>query len=619
VTSTAQAALATLLLAAGTAGAEPASTPERSTAVVQGDLGRTLDLYLSRLEALGYSGGLAVVRGGETVLLKGYGQADREGGVPMRPDSVFNLGSITKPFTAAAILRLQELGKLKTSDAVSRFFDGVPEDKAGITLEHLLTHSSGLESDFGPDYQPTTREEYARRALDSKLRFAPGQGYEYANSGYSLLAAVVEKTTGKDYEAALGELVLKPAGMTETGYKAPRWAPERIAHGYQDGEDWGTILDRIQDPGAPFWALRGNGGLHTTLADMVRWNAALQGDAVLNAASRESYVRPRVAEGPGARSHYAFGWAVEKTPHGTLVQHNGGNGIYVAELLRFVDEGVVIFLASTVAELKATPVVPALTAIVFGEPYDLPPAVAPLSPEALRARVGRYRATSGAELGVRVVDGGLEIAASEPVGFALLAGVPAAERERYERLAAGTADIAGRAFKGDPTGIHEALGGRLGLEQVREQEAELMRDREARLGPYRGYAVVGSVPYGEGRVETVVRVDFEKGSVYNRFLWGPRDGLIGLQAGPEPPGARYVPLSEREFVTFRLGGGGGPRRQVSFEGVGPSAVLVIPGPDGPVRLPRVREVVKPAARFRRGVDAPRRVAFGGYIQALRRL
>ena len=218
--------------------------------MVRGDLGHKLDEYLSRLETLGYSGGLAVVKGGETVLLKGYGQADREGGIPMRPDSVFNLGSITKPFTAAAILRLQELGKLKTSDPVSRFFDGVPEDKAGITLEHLLTHSSGLESDFSPtDYEATTREEYARRALASKLLFPPGQGYEYANAGYSLLAAVIEKTTGKDYETALGELVLKPAGMTETGYKAPRWDAARVAHGYRGGEDWGTILARIEEPG----------------------------------------------------------------------------------------------------------------------------------------------------------------------------------------------------------------------------------------------------------------------------------------------------------------------------------------------------------------------------------
>jgi hypothetical protein len=237
--------------------------------------------------------------------------------------------------------------------------------------------------------------------------------------------------------------------------------------------------------------------------------------------------------------------------------------------------------------MKATPVVPVLTKIAFGEPYDLPPLAVALSPESLQARAGRYRAISGAEVEVRAVEGGLEIVTSEPAGFALLAGVPAGERERYERLGARTADIARRAFEGDPTGIHEALGGHLGIEQIRQQEAQLMRDREARLGRYRGCAVVGSVPYGEGRVETAVRVDFEKGSVYNRFLWGPRDGLVGLQAGPEAPGARYVPVSEREVLAFRLGGGG-PQRRLSFEGEGGSAVLVIPGPDGPVRLPRVR-------------------------------
>jgi CubicO group peptidase (beta-lactamase class C family) len=570
------------VLALGSPGAHAAPA-----AVVQGVAGARLDEYMSRLEGLGFSGGLAVVKGGETVLLKGYGQADRGQGLPMGTDAVFSLGSITKPFTAAAILRLQELGKLNTGDPIGRFLEGVPADKAGITLEHLLTHSSGLESDFSPtDYEPTTREEYVRRALASKLLFAPGHGYEYANAGYSLLAAIVERTFGQDYEAALAELVLKPAGMTETGYKSPRWPEARVAHGYRDGENWGTILQRIQDPAAPYWALRGNGGLHTTLGDMVRWHAALQGDAVLTAASRESYFRPRVLEGPGARSRYAFGWAVEKTAHGTLVQHNGGNGIYVAELLRYVDEGVMVFLASTVAEMTATPVVPDLVRLVFGEPCDLPPRVARVAPESLLAREGRYRAASGAAVQVRAAEGGLEIAGADATGLALLAGAPAAQRERYARLEARTADIAGRAFKGDPTGVHEALGGRLGLEEVRQREERLMRDREARLGPYRGHAVVGSLPRGEGRVETAVRVDFERGSVYNRFVWGPREGLLGIQAGPEPPGARYVPVSDTAFVSFRLGDAG-PQRRLSFEGEGDAAVLVLPGPGGPERLPRV--------------------------------
>ena len=113
-----------------------------------------------------------------------------------------------------------------------------------------------------------------------------------------------------------------------------------------------------------------------------------------------------------------------------------------------------------------------------------------------------------------------------------------------------------------------------------------MRDREARLGPYRGCAVVGSLPRGEGRVETAVRVDFERGSVYNRFIWGARDGLLGIQAGPEPVGMRYVPVSETAFVSFRLGDTG-PQRRLSFEGSGETSILVLPGPSRPQRLPRV--------------------------------
>jgi hypothetical protein len=236
--------------------------------------------------------------------------------------------------------------------------------------------------------------------------------------------------------------------------------------------------------------------------------------------------------------------------------------------------------------MKATPVVPVLTKIAFGEPYDLPPAAMALAPGALQARVGRYRGPSSVEVEVRAVEGGLEVGASDPAGFALLAGGPPARRERFARLEARTADIAGRAFKGDPTGVHEAFGGRFGLEETRQREVQLLRDREARLGPYRGYAVVGSLPRGEGRVETVVRVDFERGSVYNRFVWGPRDGLLGIQAGPEPPGMRYVPVSETAFVSFRLGDGG-PQRRLSFEGAGETSVLVLPGAGGPVRLPRV--------------------------------
>jgi CubicO group peptidase (beta-lactamase class C family) len=186
--------------------------------------GRELDVYFSRLEALGFSGTALVRRGAEVILGKGYGWADKSRGRRMTAADVVDLGSIAKQFTAAAILRLEADGKLGTGDPITRFFKDVPPDKRGITLHHLLTHSAGLASDFAEsDYEPVLRDEYVRRALASALLGPPGKRYAYSNAGFSLLAAVVELVSGKNYEAYLADRLFRPTGMTETGYKLPGW------------------------------------------------------------------------------------------------------------------------------------------------------------------------------------------------------------------------------------------------------------------------------------------------------------------------------------------------------------------------------------------------------------
>ena len=172
-----------------------ASASAQNRPVVNGETGRALDEYLSRLERFGFNGGALAVRGKDVLLEKSYGLADRARAIPLTTESVYNLGSITKQFTAAAILTLEMQGKLAVTDLASKYLGPVPDDKSTITLHHLLTHSSGLESDFSPtDYDPVGREEYVRRALQSKLLFRPGDGYEYSNAGYSLLAAIVERS-----------------------------------------------------------------------------------------------------------------------------------------------------------------------------------------------------------------------------------------------------------------------------------------------------------------------------------------------------------------------------------------------------------------------------------------
>jgi CubicO group peptidase (beta-lactamase class C family) len=566
----------------------PAHAADRP--VVAGESGRKRDAYLSRLERFGFSGGALAVRGRDVLLMKSYGLADRGRAIPLTTDSVYSLGSITKQFTAAAILTLEMAGALSVNDRIGQYLDDVPADKASITLHHLLTHSSGLESDFSPtDFEPVEREDYVARALRSRLLFPPGDGYEYSNAGYSLLAAIVERVSRQDYESYLAAHVLKPAGMSESGYKGPRWAAERVAHGYREGEDWGTLVDRISPPGAPFWPLRGNGALQTTLPDMLAWHRALESDRVLSKPAREKYFKPHVAEGPTGRSFYAYGWAVGKTRRGTaVVQHNGGNGIYVAEFLRFPDEDAMLFLTSTDADVKATPVVEVLERILFGAPYQPPPLVVALPTARLASLAGEWRLPKGGTLRLAVDGPALAARAEEPEAFAALRGAPTgAASERLSALTARMADIAPRAFQGDVTGLHQAMGGDMSLDELRSREADVMQDRERRLGRFRRAAVLGSVPGEDDTVRTFVRLEFEKGSVYNIYTWGPRR-LLGIRGIPRLPAIRLLPISSHEFMSFSLGDEP-PAVRVVFEEKDGETMLRLGGPGAGVVARRASE------------------------------
>ena len=173
--------------------------PARAQTPVHGPKAARIHEYLTRATAFGFSGSVLVARDGEIVLHAGYGKADRDAGVPVTPETVFDIGSITKQFTAAAILALEEEGKLRVEDPISRFFDEVPADKRAITVHLLLTHSSGLRGGFGGDYQRMPRDSLVRLVLDSELLWAPGTRFRYSNEGYSLLGAIVEQLSGRSY------------------------------------------------------------------------------------------------------------------------------------------------------------------------------------------------------------------------------------------------------------------------------------------------------------------------------------------------------------------------------------------------------------------------------------
>ncbi len=306
------------------------------------------DAFLQRVADAGFHGSVLVVRDDRTILDKGYGLRDRERGLPNTPDTVHAIGSITKQFTAAAILKLQELGKLELQDPLARHLPGVPADKAAITLHQLLTHSAGFPGAIGDDYAPVGRDEFVQLAFATPLGFEPGAGYEYSNVGYSLLGAVVELASGQGYEPFLHDQLLQPAGLALTGYQTPDWSAAELAVGYDKrGERWGTMLDHPWAPDGPWWHLRCNGGLLSTTHDLLAWTEILQRHAVLGPDSVRQMLAPHVEEGPGAGSHYGYGWAVFRTPRGTrLITHNGGNGIQFADVLWYADEGLFIALMS---------------------------------------------------------------------------------------------------------------------------------------------------------------------------------------------------------------------------------------------------------------------------------
>lgn len=305
-------------------------------------IGRFLDEALPE----GSSGTLVVASGDDMRDCRGWGESDRERGVDADCDTVYDVMSMTKQFTAAGILKLQMQGRLDVTDAIGRHLRGVPDDKQGITIQQLLTHTSGLPETLGSDYEPMSRSEFLARAFDAHLLAAPGKKYHYSNVGYSMLAAIVEEDSGEDYETYLANNLFRPAGMTRTGYVLPDWDDSAVAVEYDAaGHPHGTPLDHPWADDGPYWNLRGNGGMLSTARDMFRWHRALRGESVLDAAAKRELFRPRVREEPDD-TYYAYGWVVEDPDGSKTLWHNGGNGWSYGEIARTPNGSAFVFWVS---------------------------------------------------------------------------------------------------------------------------------------------------------------------------------------------------------------------------------------------------------------------------------
>lgn len=327
---------------------------------------KKIENYLDQIEKLGFSGSVLVEIGGRKVLSKGYGFRNVKKKLKNTPETIIDIGSITKQFTAAAILKLEMQGKLGTGDKITKYFDNVPEDKVEITIHDLLRHQTGLPGVVGGDFDPITESEFIEKVLNIPLKFNNRTKFFYSNVGYSLLGIIIEKVSGMSFEQFLYQNLLKPAGMEFTGYTRPEFDKDLIAVGYKDEQEWGKPIDKKWDKDAPFWHLKGNGGILSTTEDLYKWHSALLSDKILSKEAKQKYFAPELRPDETREGYYAYGWDVHQTERNTtVIQHNGTNRVFYADFRRFVDEKVTLIMLLNKAEPSLNDVTFVLADIIF--------------------------------------------------------------------------------------------------------------------------------------------------------------------------------------------------------------------------------------------------------------
>jgi CubicO group peptidase (beta-lactamase class C family) len=350
-----------------------------------------LEEYLSAAAKQGFTGSALVARDGKVIYSKGYGMANAEWDIPNTPQTKFRLGSITKQFTAASILLLQERGKLGVQDPVCKYIAECPKAWEPVTIHHLLTHTSGI-----PSYTDVkSPEEFRKLSLtqvtpagfvdsfkSKPLEFPVGEKMKYNNSGYFMLGYIIEKVSGQSYEAFLQENIFTPLKMADTGYDTHDRILKKRATGYSWNNGARVNSDYL-DMTVPYAA----GSLYSTVEDLFAWNEALFSDKLLSAKSREAMMTVD-------KNDYAYGLAINQQFNRKMVSHGGGINGFNTFLARFPQEKVTIVVLRNANYGVPGPdkISQDLAAIVFGEKYEIPRerVAIKIDPKILDAYVGQY-------------------------------------------------------------------------------------------------------------------------------------------------------------------------------------------------------------------------------------
>jgi len=296
-----------------------------------------------------FSGAVLVSKDGERLFYKGYGYANIEHGILNQPNTKFRIGSITKSFTAMAILLLEEDGKLSTGEYINKYLGDGPSMWSSIKVHHLLTHSSGLVHPWdsvefeNTIMRPATLDMTIERFNGTDLLFKPGEKYHYSGLGYFLLARIIEKISGEIFGDFLRARILDPLGMANTGEDNYKEILTNRASGYMRRKDYLQHSDWIYMP-----LLTGGGNLYSTLNDLAKWDQALTSQKLLSTISYEKMYTVCL-------SNYAYGWQVFNDGSGLQFRHSGGAPGFSAHILRMPSERICIVVLSNVVRNHHNP------------------------------------------------------------------------------------------------------------------------------------------------------------------------------------------------------------------------------------------------------------------------
>ena len=345
--------------------ASPALAQQRDRSAIVQAIDSVVASYLNDGKAAGMS--VAVIKGRDTLALKAYGSADLELGVPTPARAVYEIGSVTKQFTAAAILQLQDDGKLNLDDDVTKYLADYPTQGHKISIRRLLDHTSGIRGYTElPKFGTIMSRKLPKDSLvalfkNEKFDFSPGEAEVYNNSAYFLAGLIIEKVSGMSYADYVKKTLFDKAGMNDSRYCSESAIIPRKAHGYDMGPA-GLQNKGFIDHTYPYSA----GSLCSTVGDLAAWNRALHGGKVLSPAAYRELITPGVLN-DGTKLRYAKGLALHTFNGHRTIEHGGGINGYLSESAYFPDQdAVIVVLINTAGPVSPNAVTGSIADVVFG-------------------------------------------------------------------------------------------------------------------------------------------------------------------------------------------------------------------------------------------------------------